>query len=199
MITLIGSHRPCLSLANLPGPPLVTLRKRVNSVSSTHSGTQKRNTVRTIQYYLNQTRQHDADCTNAKDGGANPEKTEEEKGTSGTSTVSFQVALGFFAPSLVKKVSDLHGCFVEMKRLEDRLLARDKWRRRPQQQQQQSLLTNDADERTRAWVRSDCTKRLGELAVCAMKLDSASEVSKKMWSEWLQRAPKDLLGALFTS
>mmetsp|Transcript_22785 Transcript_22785/g.44374 ORF Transcript_22785/g.44374 Transcript_22785/m.44374 type:complete len:85 (-) Transcript_22785:98-352(-) len=74
----------------------------------------------------------------------------------------------------------------------------------PQQQQQQQQVGSIAriahvGKETLEWVRSDCTKRLGELAVCAMKLDSGSEISKKMWSEWLQRAPKELLGALFSN
>mmetsp|Transcript_6440 Transcript_6440/g.10076 ORF Transcript_6440/g.10076 Transcript_6440/m.10076 type:complete len:410 (+) Transcript_6440:396-1625(+) len=197
-LAIEGGHR----LANLPSPPLVTLRKRPNSISSLHKKAQRASSIAIIHHSLKAL--------------LPPPQKEMDPSVS-----LARVASGFFNPQSLQTPTDLYACFFSIKQLEMVLLKWEEHRCRQHNHDSSTNLETTASEekegggsqktktttaisrpKTAArkdaenWIRSDATKRLGELAVFGMQKFPGHSRTNDMWKEWVSRDPSALLSGL---
>jgi len=166
-------HRLALEghqLANLPSPPLMTLRKRPNSISTVNAKVQHLSSKNIIKHYLQNI------LSKSAHNQTNSNQKKDEKASTAMEIPS-DIALGFLRPSELKNPHSVALCFDITKKLEDALIG--------------DLETEDAKK-----VREDCTKRLGELALIGMKISPNEEVIRGIWTQWIRRDPRALLGSL---
>ncbi|GAB5357794.1 hypothetical protein AAMO2058_000405000 [Amorphochlora amoebiformis] len=152
-------------LGNLALPPLVSIRKRSNGISSKHKEKQQLASLKIIQHFTSLRIKR---------------------------RISLKCAMGLFLPiaQFTGQKDQKDTGDKEVTQVFDIIISLEK-----------SLLesssiksTVEGEKDSREWVKTDCTKRLGELATMAMKLGLPE--ARSLWSRWISRDSGKLLSSL---